>query len=70
MNDEGAVVHMEQAIKDKLAAVPRVTSVALSSVLTMTGDGWHDPLYATGQGVCRIAASAAAPLQVRVARAP
>ena len=46
VNDEAAVVHMEQAIIDKLAAVPGVTSVALSSVLTMTGDGWHDPLYA------------------------
>ena len=46
MKDEVAVVHMEQAIVDKLAAVPGVTSVAFSSVLTMTGDGWHDPLYA------------------------
>ncbi len=46
VKDEGAVVHMEQAILDKVAAVPGVTSVALASTVTMTGDGWHDPLYA------------------------
>jgi predicted permease len=37
---------MEQAILDKVAAVPGVTAVALASTVTMTGDGWHDPLYA------------------------
>jgi predicted permease len=26
--------------------VPGVTSVALASTVTMSGDGWHDPLYA------------------------
>ena len=46
VKDEAAVVHMEQAILDKIAAVPGVTSVALASTVTMTGDGWHDPLYA------------------------
>jgi predicted permease len=46
VKDESAVVHMEQAIVDKLAAVPGVTAVALASTVTMTGDGWHDPLYA------------------------
>ena len=46
VKDEVAVVHMEQAILDKVAAVPGVTSVALASTVTMTGDGWHDPLYA------------------------
>ncbi len=46
VKDEGAVVRMEQAIVDKVAAVPGVTSVALASTVTMTGDGWHDPLYA------------------------
>jgi predicted permease len=49
VKDEVAVVHMHQAILDKLAAVPGVTSVALS-------------------GVCGIAASAPAPVQVRVPR--
>jgi predicted permease len=46
IKDEVAVVHMEQAIVDKVAAVPGVTAVALASTVTMTGDGWHDPLYA------------------------
>jgi predicted permease len=46
VKDEGAVVHMEQAILDRVAAVPGVTSVALASTVTMSGDGWHDPLYA------------------------
>ena len=46
VKDEAAVVHMQQAILDKVAAVPGVTSVALASTVTMTGDGWHDPIYA------------------------
>ena len=46
VKDEAAVVHMEQAILDKVAAVPGVGSVALASTVTMTGDGWHDPIYA------------------------
>ena len=46
VKDEQAVVHMQQAILDKVAAVPGVTAVALASTVTMTGDGWHDPLYA------------------------
>ena len=41
-----AVARMHQAILDKMAAVAGVGSVALSSTVTMTGDGWHDPLYA------------------------
>ena len=46
VKDEAAVVHMQQAILDKVAAVPGVTAVALASTVTMTGDGWHDPLFA------------------------
>ena len=43
---EAAVARMHQAIMDKIAAVPGVTSVALASTVTMTGHGWHDPLFA------------------------
>jgi putative ABC transport system permease protein len=46
VKEEAAVMRMHQAIMDKIAAVPGVTSVALSSTVTMTGDGWHDPIYA------------------------
>jgi len=41
-----AVARMHQSILDKLAAVPGVTSVALTSTVTMSGNGWHDPLFA------------------------
>jgi putative ABC transport system permease protein len=43
---EVAVTRMHQAIMDKIAAVPGVASVALVSTVTMSGDGWHDPLFA------------------------
>jgi predicted permease len=41
-----AVARMHQAILDKMAAVPGVSSVAVASTVTMTGQGWHDPLFA------------------------
>jgi predicted permease len=41
-----AVARGHQAVIDKLSAVPGVTSVAVASTVTMTGQGWHDPLYA------------------------
>jgi predicted permease len=46
VKEEAAVLRMEQAIMDKLATVPGVASVALTSTVTMSGDGWHDPLFA------------------------
>ena len=46
VKEEVAVLRMHQAIADKVAAVPGVSSVALASTVTMTGDGWHDPLFA------------------------
>ena len=46
VKDERAVVRMHQAIMDKLGAVPGVTSIALASTVTMSGQGWHDPIYA------------------------
>jgi predicted permease len=46
VKEEAAVMRTHQAIIDKIAAVPGVMSVALSSTVTMTGDGWHDPIYA------------------------
>jgi putative ABC transport system permease protein len=46
VKEEVPAMRMHQAIMDKIAAVPGVASVALSSTVTMTGDGWHDPIYA------------------------
>jgi predicted permease len=44
--DELQMVHMQQSIMEKVAAVPGVTSVGLTSNVPMTGSGWHDPIYA------------------------
>jgi putative ABC transport system permease protein len=46
VKEEAAAARMHQAIMEKIAAVPGVTSVALASTVTMSGQGWHDPLYA------------------------
>ena len=46
VKDDAAVPRMHQAILEKLAAVPGVTSVTLASTVTMSGGAWHDPLYA------------------------
>jgi predicted permease len=39
-------IRMEQAIVDRIAAVPGVASVGLLSHLPMIGSGWTDPIYA------------------------
>jgi predicted permease len=41
-----AVARMEQAIADRIAALPGVSSAALASTVTMSGQGWHDPVFA------------------------
>ena len=46
MKDPEAVVRMHQAIAERMAAVAGVSSVALASTVTMSGDGWHDPVFA------------------------
>jgi putative ABC transport system permease protein len=42
-----AVVRMHQAIADKIAAIPGVDSVGLTTVVPMTDSGWHDPVFAS-----------------------
>jgi putative ABC transport system permease protein len=42
-----AVVRMHQAIMDRIAAIPGVASVALTSIVPMTTEGWHDPIFAS-----------------------
>jgi predicted permease len=39
-------IRMEQNILDKVAALPSVQSVGLSSYVPMDGGGWHDPIFA------------------------
>jgi predicted permease len=46
VKDNSAAIRMHQAMAEKIAAVPGVSSVALASTVTMSGQGWHDPLYA------------------------
>jgi putative ABC transport system permease protein len=41
-----AVVRMHQAIMDRIAAIPGVTAVGLTSVVPLTGRGRHDPIFA------------------------
>jgi hypothetical protein len=37
---------MEQAILEKIATVPGVSSAELTSVIPIDGQGWHDPVFA------------------------
>jgi predicted permease len=46
VKEQEAVARMHQAILDKVASVPGVSSVAVASTVTMSGQGWHDPLFA------------------------
>jgi putative ABC transport system permease protein len=46
VKDEAAVARAHQAIVDRIATVPGVESIAIASTTTMSGDGWHDPLFA------------------------
>jgi putative ABC transport system permease protein len=40
------VVRTEQAIAEKIAAIPGVASVGLASYAPMSGNGWQDPVFA------------------------
>jgi predicted permease len=40
------VLRMQQAIAQKIAAVPGVESVSFGGSVPMDGNGWHDPVYA------------------------
>jgi len=43
--EDEQVVRMQEEISHRLAAIPGVTSVGISSKLPMTGGGWHDPIF-------------------------
>ena len=46
VKDPASVARAHQQIMDHIAAVPGVTSVALTTTLPMDGGGWHDPVFA------------------------
>ena len=46
VKDPQAVVRMEQEIRDRIAAVPGVTSAAFTTIIPLEGGGWHDPIFA------------------------
>lgn len=43
---EDDVVRMQQAIAQRIAAIPGVQSVSFGGSVPMDGNGWHDPIYA------------------------
>ena len=43
--EDEKVVRMEEEISHRLAAIPGVTSVGITSKIPMTGGGWHDPVF-------------------------
>ena len=46
VKDPAATVRMEEQILNQIAAIPGVTSIGLTSLVPMTGGGWHDPIFA------------------------
>ena len=47
VKEADAVVRMHQAIAERIAAIPGVTSVGMTSGVPMTGSDWHDPIFAS-----------------------
>jgi len=46
VKDPAATVRMEEQILNRITVIPGVTSVGLTSLVPMTGAGWHDPIFA------------------------
>jgi predicted permease len=44
VKDPVMVARMHQQIADKVAAIPGVTAIALTTTVPMVGQGWHDPI--------------------------
>jgi predicted permease len=49
MKENEPVLRMEEEILHKVAAVPGVSSVAITTKVPMDGDGWHDPIFVEGR---------------------
>ena len=61
------VLRMQQAILQKIAAVPGVEAVSFGGSVPMDGNGWHDPVYAQDRSY---AGNAMPPLREFVFGAP
>ena len=46
VKDPDALIHMQKAIQDKIAAIPGLTSVAMANSIPMDDQGWTDPVFA------------------------
>jgi len=46
VKDEEAAARMQQAIQEKVAALPGVASTGLGSGIPLDGNDWHDPVFA------------------------
>ena len=44
--DAAAAVRMEQSILERIAAVPGVSAVGMTSIIPLDSGGWHDPIFA------------------------
>jgi predicted permease len=44
--EEESAARMQQAIRDRIAAIPGVVGVGLTTNVPLDGGGWHDPIYA------------------------
>jgi len=49
MKENEPVLRMEEEILHKIAVVPGVSSVAISTKVPMDGGGWHDPIFVEGR---------------------
>lgn len=47
VKEEAKVLRMQQDILERLAAIPGVSSTAMTSNVPMTRSGWHDPIFAS-----------------------
>jgi predicted permease len=43
------VIRTEEEILHKLEAIPSVSSVGIGTIVSMTGNGWHDPILLEGR---------------------
>ena len=49
VKEEEAAARMQQAIQEKVAELPGVTSAGVGSGIPLDGGGWHDPVFAEGR---------------------